>query len=141
MDFGAFFAFFVPIMAITLLAMYTLPMLGESTRDSVLIQGPADSILTALRGWASQNDFVETAAGAVITFKRGQGFLVAPTYMEVTQVAGGVKIDTYITIPAFKRREVALTDSTWWGKVPRKKFLERFNELLAVLNHPPIAAR
>lgn len=123
------------------LIMLIIMSLGSHSRDSVLITAPVD-VAGIARGWADHHYYAETPAGPILRFKKGKGFLTAATFVDIYPAQGGTQVDGYIRIVGIGRsRMMSLTNSSFVGKMPRKKSLGEFNALLGALGHPPLHSR
>ena len=72
-------------------------------------------------------------------FKHGTGVLTAVTMMTLTQVPYGHQLQAWIVMNALvAKRDLALSDPSFVGGIPRKSQRDKFNQLLAALGHPPV---
>lgn len=121
------------------LVVLLMTTMGKSSRDTAVVQGPTDQVLATVRGWAAANGYHESNEGGTLVFKHGTGVLTAVTMMTLTQVPYGHQLQAWIVMNALvAKRDLALSDPSFVGGIPRKSQRDKFNQLLAALGHPPV---
>jgi hypothetical protein len=113
--------------------------IGKPSRDTAVVQGPTDYVLATVRGWAAANGYRESTDGGALVFQRGTGMLEAASKVTLTPMSYGHQLQACTVMNALvAKRDVAFSDPSFVGSLPRKKRRAEFNQLLAALGHPPV---
>lgn len=114
--------------------------LGASTRDRVIFRSGAD-IHGTIRRWADHHGYRVIGEGQTLQLQKGKGLATAAVRVEIERRGDEYKLESWTPIGVGKKRDMALKDSGWMAKVPRKKAAGEIDALLASLGQPPLPAR
>lgn len=127
--------------AVVGLVMVFVVGMGESTRDRVIFRSPAD-VYGAAQAWAGHFGYQVISDGPVLRLQKGSGLATAATRVEIERRGEEYKLESWSPVGGpGKKRDMALANSSWIAKMPRKKALGEVNALLASLGQPPLPAR